>query len=77
MLVFYFLCYFLIFNFCFSYQVLIFGHPEIVDHLFSCNGCQPVPRDCLIKICGVKLITKDTILLAVLCEDCHVEILSS
>ncbi len=57
MLVFYFLCYFLIFNFCFSYQVLILGHPEIVDHLFSCNGCQPVPRDCLIKICGVKLST--------------------
>ena len=52
--------------------VLIFGHPKVFDHFFSCNGNQPVPPDRFIKICGLKLITKDTIPLAVLCEDCHV-----
>ena len=66
------------FNFSiFSYQVLITGQEKIVDHFSNFDGNPPVSPDLLIKIFGLRLVTKSYIPLAVLCEDCHVQIVQS
>nr|CAH0107309.1 unnamed protein product [Daphnia galeata] len=60
-----------------STGVLITGQEKIVDHLSNFDGNPPVSPDLLIKIFGLRLVTKGYIPLAVLCEDCHVQIVQS